>query len=329
MPNTHAPFPSAASRVGLDAASCAPAIPRRARLRGAIDVGYEESTGGEGRPIVLVHPIHVGGGSHDVRPLFDYLAHAGKRVYALDLPGFGRSDHGDRRYDDALYAAALTHFLREVVSADEEGGATVVAMSLSAEIAARVAVETPSLVASLVLLSPTGLSDRKRPSRALARIRHAALSARLVAAPLYALLASHVGLRFQLARSLSVPVPAALMDELEHAARVPGAERAPLALLAGMAFHPRPFEEVYRLVEQPTVLVYDQDPSTTFERLPELVRANPCMRPIHLPPSGGLSTHEHPATLAALVIQQQLDLAPEGEWAPRFAAVRPRRSWAA
>lgn len=302
---------------------CPAPIVRATELDG-IRIGYLESPAGEGRPIVLVHPIHPAAGAHDVRPLFDYLAASNKRVYALDLPGFGRSDRSERWYDDAHYARALELFLREVMRSDEAGGASVVAMSLSCEIAARVAVEAPGLIGALVLLSPTGLSDRRRASRGMARLRHAMLAP--VARPLFALLTSRVGIRFRTARSLSVPVPEQLMEEQQRVVRAPGAVHAPLAMIAGVPLHPRPFEELYRCVPQPTTVVYDRDPSTTFERLAELARANPRVLPVHLPPSGGLSTYEHPATLAALIIQQQLDL---GGGRPPIGGLRSRQVRAA
>jgi pimeloyl-ACP methyl ester carboxylesterase len=43
-----------------------------------------------GKPVVLVHGL--GGRAEDWRNLAPALAHAGYRVYMLDLPGFGRSD---------------------------------------------------------------------------------------------------------------------------------------------------------------------------------------------------------------------------------------------
>ncbi len=293
---------------------------RSADLIGEGRVAYYESRG-EGRPIVLVHPIHAAAGAHDVRPLFEYLARAGAHVYALDLPGFGRSDRGPRTYDDTTFAGALTRFLVDVVGADRIGGATLVAMSLSCEFAARVAVDVPSLVRSLVFLSPTGLSQRKRRSRLRAHLRLAGLSRPVFARALRALMTSHLTLRFHLARTLSVPVPAELMDDYERTVRAPGGEHAALAFVAGLPFHPRPFEELYRRITSPTLIVYDRDPFTSFERLPDLVRAKPSVRPIQLPPSGGLSTYEHPATLAMLVLQHQLDA--ELENAPGRAAAYP------
>lgn len=307
----------------------APPLSRSVALSSGLRIGYHESAGGEGRPIVLVHPVHAAAGSHDVLPLFECLARAGRRVYALDLPGFGRSDRGERVYDDAQYTSALTCFLSDVVYADRCGGASVVAMNLSCEFAARVAIESPSLVRCLVLLSPTGLSDERRPSRALAKLRLAALSLPAIARPLFALLTSRVSLRFQLARSLSVPVPPELMDALERTVRADGAERAALAFLSGLPFHPRPFEELYRALTKPTMVVYDRDPRTTFERLPELVRANAWVRPIQLAPSGGLSTYEQPATLAALVVEQQFDVEAFPPATAASARTSARRSQAA
>ena len=76
------------------------------------------------------------------------------RVYALDLLGFGYSDKPPGApYSADLYVEMLADFLRDVVG----GSAHLVAGSLSAAFAVRVADEYPDLVASLVLISPTGV----------------------------------------------------------------------------------------------------------------------------------------------------------------------------
>lgn len=56
---------------------------------------------GEGAPVVLVHSVNAAASSFEMRPLFEGLR--GERpVLAFDLPGFGRSQRGPRRYDRAL-----------------------------------------------------------------------------------------------------------------------------------------------------------------------------------------------------------------------------------
>src|SRR5580658_9862203 len=50
-----------------------------------------------GRPLILIHGVHAAASAYEMRPLFRH--YRGRRpVYALDLPGFGLSERGDRPY---------------------------------------------------------------------------------------------------------------------------------------------------------------------------------------------------------------------------------------
>ena len=52
-------------------------------------------------PLLLIHGINSAASSFQMRPLFNRFAQS-RRVYALDLPGFGFSNRGDRPYSAAL-----------------------------------------------------------------------------------------------------------------------------------------------------------------------------------------------------------------------------------
>ncbi len=69
---------------------------------------------GEGRPLLLVHGIGAGSSAYEWRHNFETLSRD-FRVFAPDLPGFGRSDRRDLDYTADLYVLALFDFLRDVV----------------------------------------------------------------------------------------------------------------------------------------------------------------------------------------------------------------------
>lgn len=118
-------------------------------------VYYE--VGGEGPPVVLLHPIGGGASSNLWRENTAALARS-HRVYAFDWPGFARSGARPNAYTNDLYTRVLTQFLREVV----RDPAALIAVSYGADYAIRVAAETPDLVTSLLLVGPTGYGfDRK------------------------------------------------------------------------------------------------------------------------------------------------------------------------
>lgn len=102
---------------------------------------------GEGSPLVLIHGIGAGESSYEWRHNFDALA-ADHKVYAIDLPGFGKSERRPQVYTAALYITALIDFLRDVVREP----ATLVASSLSSAYAVEVAASRPELIERLVLI---------------------------------------------------------------------------------------------------------------------------------------------------------------------------------
>lgn len=115
----------------------------------------EEGRPSSGDPIVLVHG--VGGWAENFRAVMRPLASTGRRVVALDLPGFGESERPGRvKYfgpDDAYYP-------RFVLAAMDElglGRAHLIGNSMGGAITYMVAVTAPERVRSLVLVAPGGL----------------------------------------------------------------------------------------------------------------------------------------------------------------------------
>jgi NAD(P)-dependent dehydrogenase (short-subunit alcohol dehydrogenase family) len=53
---------------------------------------------GSGAPVLLIHSINAAASAYEVRPLFERLS-ATHRVFAIDLPGYGGSQQGERHYD--------------------------------------------------------------------------------------------------------------------------------------------------------------------------------------------------------------------------------------
>ncbi len=130
---------------------------------------------GEGDSIVLLHSLGPG---HDVAEWEGAAEILAERfaVYALDLPGWGRSA-APAAYRPSAYAEAIEDFLDGVVREP----AVVVAAGLSAGYALAVAARRPELVRALGLVGPEGLEAETRmgrragaapPGVAAARRRH-------------------------------------------------------------------------------------------------------------------------------------------------------------
>jgi pyruvate dehydrogenase E2 component (dihydrolipoamide acetyltransferase) len=107
-------------------------------------------------PVVLIHGF---GGDSD-NWLFN-IEEIGKDrpVYALDLPGHGKSTKTLASGDLGELADAVLDLLQEVDAAK----AHLVGHSLGAAVAFQVLADRPERVASIVGLAPAGLDDRIRP----------------------------------------------------------------------------------------------------------------------------------------------------------------------
>lgn len=241
---------------------------------------YADETG-SGRPVVLIHSINAAPSAHEVKPLFRYFQ--GRRpVYALDLPGFGFSERGERPYTPEMYAAAITDLLRLI------GGeaADLIALSLGSEFAAYVALEQPELVRSLVLISPTGLGPReiRLPSDRIYKV----VAFPLWGQALFDLLTSWSLIRYYVAQSFVGLPPQNFMDYAYATSHQPGARFAPFKFLSGRLFTPDIRTAVYQHLQCPTLIIYDQDPNISFAKLPDLLAQNSCWQAARIVPSRGL-----------------------------------------
>lgn len=259
---------------------------------------YYAAQNGRGRPLVLVHGVHAVASARDMAPLFDTFR--GERpVYALDLPGFGVSDRGPAAVRPEVMERAITSMLRRVYV---PGGADVVALSLGAEYAARVAVEYPELVHALALLAPTGFKRRAEMSRFERRARSG--SARVgrpaggLASLFYRLLTSRPSLRYALQKSFHGRVDPRMYAYALATRSAPGAEHAPLAFVRGELFPAGDPLGTYGRVAAPTLVLYGSDGFTSFGSLRTFVRWNPQYHAEFVPGTGSLPHYEAPHAVA-------------------------------
>ncbi len=273
------------------------AIDHKRRLAPAIDapVNYFQSSeagrlayyadrAGSGTPLVLLHSVNAAASSYEMRPLFEH--YRGRRpVFALDLPGFGLSDRGPRDYTPELYARSIVEFLSHV-----ELKADVVALSLTAEFAARAAVDREDRFRSLALISPTGLSsiEHRRSGDAAQR----AMQFPLWRQAFYDLLVSRPSLRYFLKKNFAGPVDRGLAQYGYDSAHRPNAHVAPLQFLSGRLFTPDAYNRTYDRVRVPTLVLYDGSPYETFDRIAGILRTNPNWRAERIRGTRGLPHFE-------------------------------------
>lgn len=112
--------------------------------------------GGSGPPLVLVHGLGSSAAVefyHNLEPL---AAH--HRVFAIDLPGFGRSDKPALEYTIALFVRAVSDLM------DCEGieRAAVMGVSMGGRVALGLALDSPEKVERLVLVDALGVGAPRR-----------------------------------------------------------------------------------------------------------------------------------------------------------------------
>ncbi|MGQ4648436.1 alpha/beta fold hydrolase [Lyngbya aestuarii] len=104
--------------------------------------------------LVFLHGF--GGGSSAYEWSKVYPAFASEyRILAPDLIGWGRSEHPERNYNVDDYINTIIEFLEKTCTEP----IPVVASSLTAALTIRVAIARPDLFKSLILTTPSGLSD--------------------------------------------------------------------------------------------------------------------------------------------------------------------------
>lgn len=249
---------------------------------------YYADRSGEGTPLLLVHAINAAASAYEMRPLFEH--YRGQRpVYALELPGFGFSQRGDRPYTPRVFTNAIIGFLETQV----EEPVDIVALSLSSEFAARAALERAQNVRSLALISPTGLgkdAHERQPDEGL----HRFLSFPLWSQACFDLLTTRAIIRRYLSKSFYGEPDERMVDYSYKTSHQPGARYAPFAFVSGKLSSPDIRESVYEQLEQPVLVLYDQDPYTGFEALPGLLERHPNWQAKRIPPTRGLPHWEQP-----------------------------------
>ena len=185
-----------------------------------------------GPPLVFIHRIGAGSSSFMWRKNFDDLARD-FRVYALDLLGFGFSDKpATASYSADLYVELITDFIRNVCGYPVH----VIASSLGAAYAIRVADEHPELISSMVLNCPTGSETlNRRPGMAGAAF-YGLLQSPVLGTSFYNVMASERSIRDFARDSMFYDhrrVSDRLVTNLYATSHQPGAQHAIAAFLAG------------------------------------------------------------------------------------------------
>ena len=222
-------------------------IERTYRWRG-IETTYTVAGDPTDPDMLLLHGIYAGASSHEFEPIVEQLAED-YHVFAVDLPGFGRSERPPLVYSSSLYAEFVRDFAADVTDTP-----IVVASSLTGSFAADAAAETD--FERLVLICPTDETATERPwVRTLLRTP-------IVGTTLYNLLASKPSIRYFYNRDGYYDADRIDPEEVQYAwdsAHQPGARYAPASFAAGTLDPDFDLATELAALETPTTLVWGRD----------------------------------------------------------------------
>jgi pimeloyl-ACP methyl ester carboxylesterase len=280
---------------------------------GVVDLGgpvhYVDFGGpATGPAVVLVHGL---GGSHLNWDLFAPLLTGHARVWALDLPGFGRSEPGERTASVSANAATLQRFLAEVVGEP----AVLIGNSMGGMLSILATGERPEAVTGLVLLDPAVPGPRRAVDPLVA------LMFLIYAVPFL----GERFLRVRRTRSTDVArvremlvlcgidpddVPPEVIDRsvtlLEEREDVEGMDRAFLVAarsLLRLLVDPRRYRTAMASIEVPVLLVHgDRDRLVPIAAARDIARRHPAWRYLELPDVGHVPQLQVPERLAADVL---------------------------
>ena len=123
------------------------------------DLRVHQLQGGHGPPVLFIHGL---GSSGYMEWRFNLEPAAVRhRVYAPDLPGYGRTEKPRVCYTIAYFASFIEHYMDDCGLA----AAAIVGASLGGRIALEIALENPRLARRLVLVNALGLG-RPKPQMA-------------------------------------------------------------------------------------------------------------------------------------------------------------------
>lgn len=236
-------------------------------------INYYTNSQGKGTPILLVHGLHLYAGSFDILPVYDAFRNAFP-IYAIDMPGFGRSEKGDRPYRVSMYEAAVLDFIKNVIGEV----CHVVCLGNASEYVAMAAIREEKWFKSITMINPTGFQMPSPSSLEgidrMERVRDLTLSLLKVplwSLPVYDLYASRARITSFYHKRFAFSSPAELIDLAYTSSHQPGAHFAPIVLMSGKLNVDNVRERFYEKLKMPVLAVYDNDPGTRFDMLPQLV----------------------------------------------------------
>lgn len=237
------------------------------------DINFYQKGSGNQTPLLLVHGLHMFAGLYDVLPIFEAFGNS-RPVYAIDLPGFGRSEKTDRPYRASMYQEAINDFIKNQIGKP----CHVLTLGNASEFAGAAALEEENWIKSLVMINPTGFAMPQAQTKASSVRKNwqdfqlSILRVPIWSLPLYDFWSSRAKIaRFYRSR-FAYNVPTDLIELAYTSAHQEGAHFAPMVFASGKLSTPDIRTKIYEKISQPVLVIYDNEIGKSFDMLPQMVR---------------------------------------------------------
>jgi pimeloyl-ACP methyl ester carboxylesterase len=273
-------------------------------------VHYVDFGGNAAGPTILL--VHGLGGSHLNWDLLAPLLTPHGRVLAIDLPGFGRSEPGERKASVQANVAVVKRFIDEVAGTP----VVLVGNSMGGMISILVAGERPEAVSSLVLLDPA-VPGPRRALDPLVAFMFVIYAIPFVGERFLAKRRTSTSARARVIETLKLcgvdpdAVPPMVIDRsitlLDERADVEGMDKAFLVAarsLLKLLVDPRRYRTAMRSIRLPVLLVHgDRDRLVPVAAARDIARRHPAWRYLELAGAGHVPQLQVPTELASAMVE--------------------------
>ena len=266
---------------------------------GAGAINFFVNGTGDQTPLLLIHGLHMYAGLYDVLPIFEAFR-TSRPIYAIDLPGFGRSEKTDRPYRASMYEEAILDFIKNQIGRP----CHVLTLGNSSAYAAMASVSSPEWITSLIMINPSGfemphpVSMRTMDYRERARdLLLSYLKVPLWSLPIYDLFASRARIARYYNKHFAYSPPGDLIDLAYTSSHQAGAHFAPMVLLSGKLAVPHLREKYYEKLKIPVYVIYDNAADNSFDMLPQIVHEKTNWKAYRSRNTKGMPHFERPGEL--------------------------------
>ncbi|TDB55387.1 alpha/beta fold hydrolase [Bacillus sp. CBEL-1] len=231
---------------------------------------------GEGKPLLLIHSVSLGASNATWRENIDVLAKHFK-VYALELPGFGRSEKLPIVYKPTVFIQAIAEFIQQVI----QKPAYVLSRDLPAAYCLYVAYYYPKLIRKIALITPSGIGSNDTEPCESSLTTFNTFTQPFVGNGVYNAFSSKESIEYQL-KTLFYTKPELVTEEvLEDFYRAshqcPNANYAPASFVAGFANIN--IQAIFPFITQSVLILWGQKARfNPISNLQKFVQLNPSVK---------------------------------------------------